>query len=228
MEFQNKNNLCVGIIMDGNRRWAKEQGKPAVFGHRAGYEKLKEVVGWAHEEGVSHLTAYAFSTENWKRSEEEVGGLMGLFRTALSSDDLFKNENVRVSFIGERDRFDEDLQRALEQVEEKTKEHAGVHVVIALSYGGRAEIISAIQKMSNEARAGITEESFSEHLWTAGIPDPDIIIRTGGRHRLSNFLPWQSVYSELFFVDIFWPAFAKDEFSAILAEYEARDRRRGK
>lgn len=230
MDMNKENNTapeCIGIIMDGNRRWAKAQGKPAIFGHHAGYEKLKETVLWAKEAGVSYLIAYAFSTENWKRSQEEVGALRGLFREAFSRDDFFKKEGIRVSFIGERQRLDDDIQTALTRIENETVASNGTHLLVALSYGGRAEIVSAIKRIPPRALADINEETFAEYLWTKGVPDPDIIIRTGGDKRLSNFLPWQSVYSEFFFIDTFWPAFSKEEFSAILAEYNARERRKG-
>ncbi|MCI0565591.1 polyprenyl diphosphate synthase [bacterium] len=219
---------CIGIIMDGNRRWAKERGRPSFEGHAAGYEKLKETVLWAKEAGISYMVAYVFSTENWKRTEEEVSYLMDLIRRM--ADDLAaearKNE-MKVRFIGTKERLALDIQKKIDEVEEKTREFSRFELVIALSYGGREEILSAVRALLREKREDANEEAFSRALWTASIPDPDLIIRTGGEKRLSGFLPWQTVYSELFFVDTYWPAFTKNDFLEILKEFSTRERRRG-
>ena len=213
--------------MDGNRRWAKGRGVPAALGHKAGFEKLKEVISWCGEVGVSTLTVYAFSTENWQRSPLEVAALMQLFSGAI--DDLLAQGQgtERISFIGERSHFPVVMTKKMDELSEKTKHHSGVHIVIALSYGGRAEIIDAIHRIPSDKLSTISESEFSNLLWTSGIPDPDLIIRTSGEQRLSNFLPWQSTYSELAFTDTLWPDMSKDEFVSILEDYRARVRRRG-
>lgn len=218
---------CVGIIMDGNRRWAKEHSLSKLEGHRYGYERATECVRWARDCGVKHFALYAFSTENWNRESAEVSYLMDLFYESMKKQmrELGK-EGVRIRFAGQRERFSKDLQQAMDDTEKETAQNTAITLWVCLSYGGRAEIVAA----ANAAAAGgeITENSLAEHLWTAGMPDPDIIIRTSGEKRLSGFLPWQAVYSELFFTDTFWPDFSKKEFDAILAEYAQRERRRGK
>ncbi len=221
---------CVGVIMDGNRRWARARNLPTVEGHRVGYGKLKEFVGWATDAGVGTVIVYAFSTENWNRSAEEVSYLMDLFRTVVATEAKeLKEKNVRLSFIGDRARFSPDLQELMRRAESDTATGTAGSLVVALSYGGRAEIVAAVRALvaSGVASADITEERFAKELWTASIPDPDLVIRTGGETRLSNFLPWQSVYSELFFTGTLWPDFSEEEFKRILAEYATRERRRG-
>lgn len=219
---------CVGIIMDGNRRWAKEKGLPQLEGHRLGYEKLKEAVKWAREAGVKNVIVYAFSTENWNRSGDEVSYLMDLFRLMLKKDlKKFKQEKARLRIIGERRRFAPDIQKLMNVAEEETAENDEVTLGICLSYGGRSEILQAANR-AIDAGKQIDEKTFSQYLWTSGMPDPDIIIRTSGEHRLSGFLPWQSVYSELFFTKTYWPAFSKKEFLDILEEFSNRNRRNGK
>lgn len=220
---------CVGIIMDGNRRWAKAQGKPGFEGHRAGYDTLTQVVGWAREAKIPHVVAYAFSTENWQRSEDEVGYLMKLFRFVIENEvDRMIAERIRIRFIGERERFPEDLQRGMERIEEATANEYDITLHIAVSYGGRAEILAAVNALQVDGRGTVNEEEFSQKLWSYPMPDPDIIIRTGGDMRLSGFLAWQSVYSELFFLPTLWPDFSHTEFLEILAEFHVRERRRGK
>lgn len=223
---------CLGLIMDGNRRWAKVHGLPAFEGHRCGYEKLTDLLSWCKEAGVKHVVVYAFSTENWKRTEEEVGYLMQLFRTVIFKEtERFKKENGRVKFIGQKERFDKDIREGMEKMEKETAD-GEYALYVCISYGGRAEIFSAVQKLAKEKTpeeiAALTEEKFGGLLWTNGMPEPDIVIRTGGEKRLSNFLTWQSVYSELFFSDTLWPEFSKEEFTGILEEYAKRERRRGK
>ncbi|MBI2047928.1 MAG: di-trans,poly-cis-decaprenylcistransferase [Parcubacteria group bacterium] len=221
---------CIGIIMDGNRRWAKSHGFSTYEGHKKGYEKLKDVVGWAKEAGTHSLIVYAFSTENWNRTKEEVSYLMDLFRTVLKDEvHVLAGEFTRVRFLGTKHRFSPDIRTMMEEVEEKTKTETKFTLGVALSYGGRAEILAAAEALCSmeNSQKEITEENFSKYLWTAGMSDPDIIIRTGGERRLSNFLPWQSVYTELFFVDTLWPDFSKEEFEEILKEFSERERRRG-
>jgi undecaprenyl diphosphate synthase len=220
----------IGMIMDGNRRYAKEHGLPLLGGHEAGKEKLKEVVSWCKEAGVKNLIVFAFSTENWNRSDEEVGYLMKLLKTTLGDEaEELRKEGARLRFAGQKERFDAELQKIMNEAEEKTKD-GEVTLWLALSYGGRAEILNAVKNIAAKGLKSeeITEESFSNELWTAGMPDPDIILRTSGEKRLSGFLPWQGVYSELFFIDTYWPAFSKEEFDAILREYDERERRFGK
>lgn len=219
---------CVGIILDGNRRWAKARGLSKLEGHHAGMEKLTDTVRFVRESGVRHLIVYAFSTENWNRKEEEVAYLMDLFRESMQKQmRTLGKEGVRVRFVGQRDRFSADLQKAMSDTEEETSQNDALTLWVCLSYGGRAEIAAAARAAAG-AGEEITEESLARHLWTAGMPDPDIIIRTGGEQRLSGFLTWQSVYSELFFVDAFWPDFDEKTFDAVLAEFATRERRRGK
>jgi len=219
---------CVGIIMDGNRRWAKEHGVPVFEGHRVGYERSKDVTEWAKEAGIETIILYAFSTENWKRSEEEKSGLFKLLRMFLEHEaEKLNKENIKITFIGQRELFDGDIKEGIVRIEKETEKNTGLHLAIALSYGGRAEIVDAAKRMTASQREDLTEESFPELLWTKDIPDPDIIIRTGGDMRLSNFLLWQSAYAELFFTPTLWPAFSKEEFAEIIGEYENRERRRG-
>lgn len=220
---------CIGFILDGNRRWAKERGLPTLEGHRVGLlKKLLESLSWMQEENIPYFIFYMFSTENWSRHHSEVTYLMDLFRE-VSRDRLgdLKKQGIKAKFIGQRHRFARDLQSLMTEVEQETKDGTNGTAVFALSYGGRAEIVHAINRILKE-KESITEEEFGNYLWTAGIPDPDLIIRTGGVMRLSNFLPWQSVYSELFFTDTLWPDFSKEEFCSILKEYTARERRYGK
>lgn len=220
---------CIGIIMDGNRRWARERNLPVFEGHAEGYRRLQDILRWAREAGVPHVVAYAFSTENWQRSEEEVGYLMKLFRSILEQEtqNMIK-ERIHVRFVGDRTRFSEDMQAMMEKMEAATIENHEVTLHLLMSYGGRAEIVAAANALLGEGASIATEDAFGHNLWSYPMPDPDIIIRSGGEKRLSGFLPWQSIYSELFFIDTFWPAFTKEEFSTILAEFAARERRRGK
>ena len=219
---------CVGVIMDGNRRFARERGLPLLEGHRQGYEKLKEVVDWCKEAGVKSLIVYALSIENWNRAPEEVAYLLDLFRIVIR-DEVAKlhKEKVAVRFIGDLSRFPADLQEMMRETERHNPKDAEHTLGIASSYGGRSEVLHAANVLREHGEEA-TEESFSRALFTHGIPDPDIIIRTGGEMRLSGFLPWQSVYSELFFVPTYWPAFSKKEFTDILEQYASRERRFGK
>jgi undecaprenyl diphosphate synthase len=217
----------VGIILDGNRRWAKEKGLPSLAGHTEGLDNLERAAEWIKNAGVRHLVVYAFSTENWRRSPEEVSHLLGLFlKAAREQLARLSERQVRVRFVGERERFSQELRDAMREVEEKSA-RGTFTLWVCLSYGGRAEIVEAARAMQHGAEE-ITEESFAKHLWTAGMPDPDIVIRTGGAKRLSNFLLWQSAYSELFFVDTYWPDFSEAELKRILDDYGARERRMGR
>ncbi len=222
---------CVGIIMDGNRRWAKSKGLELLEGHTKGGDTLKNTVLWARDLGVEHIIFYTFSTENWNRSEEEVSYLISLIGKFIKSDlDCFNIEGGVLHYVGDLSRFSSDLQKIFLDSEEKTAGNKGPHVYFALNYGGRAEILSAVKKIvsENPKQEDITEDYFKKHLQTGNMPDPDIIIRTSGEMRLSGFLPWQGVYSELFFTKTLWPDFTKEEFQKILEEYRGRDRRIGK
>ena len=213
--------------MDGNRRWAKEHGVFKLEGHRAGVETLKATVRLARDRGIKHIVVYAFSTENWGREAEEVSYLMNLFHEALNKEmkELGK-EGVRARFVGQRERFAENLQKEMAIIENETAGNNAITLWCGLSYGGRAEIVEAAKAAAKVGE--VTEESLASRLWTAGMPEPDLIIRTGGEKRLSGFLPWQTIYSELFFSDTLWPDFSAEEFDAILAEFVTRERRRGK
>lgn len=218
---------CLGVIMDGNRRWAKAHGLPKIEGHRHGYERAIECARWVRDRGVKHFVLYAFSTENWNRTNEEVSYLMDILR-GMATEGLTQlaKEDIRIRFIGTRDRLAPDVIDAIEKAE-KESERNSFTMWICLSYGGRAEITAAAIAVV-AAGVPITEESLHAHFWSAQMPDPDIIIRTSGEKRLSNFLLWQAAYSELFFIDIFWPDFSEKELDAILTEFAVRERRRGK
>lgn len=219
---------CLGFIMDGNRRFAREQGLETIAGHVAGKDKLIEVMRWSKEAGVRHLVVYAFSTENWQRSEAEVAGLLGLFSQGIKELEAEARRDFVVRFIGRRNDFSSELQAEMQHLENDTVlGDDKLTLWIALSYGGRAEIVEAVN-LAVRGGEVVTEESFAKLLWSADMPDPDLIVRTGGEVRLSNFLPWQSVYSELHFTPTYWPAFTKEEFNSILETYAARERRKGK
>ncbi len=225
----------VAIIMDGNGRWAQSRGLPRAAGHKQGAEAVERVVRAASEMGVKYLTLFAFSTENWKRPEEEVAGLMGLLRVYLRSKtaDMHKN-NVRLQIIGDRARLGSDILASIESAEELTKNNTGVTVVMALSYSGRWDMQQAMQRIAAQVQQGdlqpseITSEAISANLSTANIPDPDLIIRTSGEQRISNFLLWQGAYSEYVFTDTHWPDFDASAFETAVLSYQQRDRRFGK
>ena len=215
--------------MDGNRRYAKAKGLPTLEGHRMGYHKLRDVLSWTKEAGINEIIVYAFSTENWNRTTEEVGYLMNLFREMIATmTKEAKEKQTRLIFLGERTRFAEDILQAIERAEQETRMYVSLTFGIALSYGGRTEIIDAIHRIPKEKLETISEDEFAQLLWTKEMCDPDLIIRTSGEERLSNFLPWQSVYSELVFTKTLWPDFSKEEFLSILKNYSERERRLGK
>lgn len=221
----------VGIIMDGNRRWAKAKGLPTLEGHRRGYDKLKDLSDWAEEKGIEYVTVYAFSTENWGRSEAEVSYLMDLFRLLLKKDlQYFHKKGKRLRFIGDLSRLAPDLQKGIEEAEALTAKNTKGTLCSCISYGGRGEIVNAAKKMIEKGikPEEVTEENFSKFLYAPDIPDPELIIRSGGEMRLSGFLPWQSVYSEFFFPKTFWPDFSKEDFFGILDEFAKRKINHGK
>jgi len=220
--------LSVGIIMDGNRRWAREKGVSTKDGQVEGYTTLmtllRDYARLRDEHGIRHYIFYALSSENWNRAEEEVAGLLSLLRRALSEieDEIARiDEAPAIRFIGDMSRFEESIQTRMKEIEERTKDNKGT-VALALSYGGRDEIVRAAQNTKD-----FSEEGIGKALDTAGIPDPDIIIRTGGEKRLSNFLLWQAAYSELFFINIYWPDFTSDTLIDCVREYNVRERRHG-
>jgi undecaprenyl diphosphate synthase len=219
---------CVGIILDGNRRFAKAQGLPQLEGHRRGASTLEKIVLHMRDRGIPHIAAYVFSTENWERSPEEVSYLMELIiEGAKEHITRLKEEGVRVRVIGERTRLSARVRAAIESMEEGSTEGHATTLWLCLSYGGRTEIIEAAQALAADGTK-ITEESLRDAMWSKEMPDPDLIIRTSGEMRLSNFLLWQAAYSELFFTDTLWPDFSPEEFDRILDEYGTRERRRGR
>ncbi len=226
--------MHVAIIMDGNGRWARARALPRTAGHRRGAEAVRKTVRGAAELGVGYLTLYGFSSENWKRPASEVDDLMTLLRFYLRSEiaELHKN-GVKLKVIGERQRLAPDIVSLIEQAEAQTAANTRLVLTVALSYGGRSEIVGATRRLAEEAAAGrldpadIDDRAFERHLTTSGVPDPDLIIRTSGEQRLSNFLLWQSAYSELIFVDTLWPDFDKEELQRAIQEFHRRERRYG-
>ena len=224
----------IAIILDGNGRWAKKRGMPRSYGHVKGCENLEDICEVAKELGVKYLTVYAFSTENWKRSKEEVDGLMKLFRNYLKKCiKISQKNNMRVKVIGDVSAFDPDIQESIAKLENYSKDFTELHFQIALNYGSRDEITRAVNRMLEDQKAGkletpVEEETISNYLDTAGIPDPDLMIRTSGEQRLSNYLMWQHAYSEFYFTDVPWPKFDKAELVKALEAYTIRDRRYGK
>ena len=223
----------IAIIMDGNGRWAKKRGMPRSFGHVKGCENLEDICEVAKELGVKYLTVYAFSTENWKRSKEEVDGLMKLFRNYLKKCiKISQKNNMRVKVIGDITAFDSDIQESIEKLEDFSKDFTDLHFQIALNYGSRDEITRAVNRMLEDQKAGkleipVSEDTISGYLDTAGLPDPDLMIRTSGELRLSNYLLWQLAYSEFYFTDVPWPDFKKEELVKAIEKYNERDRRYG-
>lgn len=221
----------IAIIMDGNRRWAKEHNLPSAAGHKKGVTSLRNVVRACDEFGVKYLTVYAFSTENWKRSKEEVDFLMDLVAVTLKNelDDMDK-EDVKISFIGDRSRLSDKLQKVTSNAQDKTKNNSGVNLQIALNYGSRDEIVNAVKSIidNNYKSDDITADVISKHLYTKDIPDPDILIRTGGEKRISNYLLWQIAYSEVIVVDEYWPEFDRCSLLKCIEEFNRRQRRYGK
>ena len=235
MKF-NKENMPkhIAIIMDGNRRWAKAKGKPAAFGHKAGAKTLENIVRYANKIGLKYITVYAFSTENWKRAEDEVNALMMLLQNYL--DEYSKradSENIRVKILGDITVLSQGMQKSIINCMERTQNNTGVTFNIALNYGGRDEIIKAIKNIAKQVQneeidiEKINEETISNNLYTAGQPDPDLLIRTSGEIRLSNFLPWQLVYSEFLFIDKNWPDFTEEDLDNAIVEYQKRTRKFG-
>lgn len=225
----------IAVIMDGNRRWAKEKHLPSAMGHSKGVESLKNILKACHSYGVEYLTVYAFSTENWNRSQDEVNFLMTLLANTLKNElaELDENE-VRIKFIGDIDGLNPNLQKILRNSEAQTKNNTGVKLQIAFNYGSRMEITRACKNIAQQVKDGlinlddITENTISGNLFTAEIPDPDLLIRTGGEKRISNYLMWQCAYSEIYVTDTYWPEFDKNSLADAIFEYGRRTRRFGK
>lgn len=224
----------VAIILDGNGRWAKKKGMPRTYGHVKGCENLEKICSVAKELGVKYLTVYAFSTENWKRSKEEVDALMKLFRNYMKKCIKISRDNkMQVRVIGDPTAFDLDLQEKIKELEEYSSQYDELYFQIALNYGSRDEIKRAVQKMAEDVKAEklnpeeISEQTISDYLDTKGLPDPDLLIRTSGEERLSNFLMWQLAYTEFYFTDVPWPDFSKEELEKAIETYNHRDRRYG-
>ena len=224
----------IAIIMDGNRRWARNKGLPVSLGHKEGAKTLEKIVRYANKIGIKHITVYAFSTENWKRSQEEVSTLMGILRWYLKDcvKKSMKN-NVRCRVIGRKEELSPDIVQSIENLEEKTKNNTGLNFTIAINYGGRDEITRAVKKIAADVKAGkinpddITEQTITDNLDTRELPDPDLLIRTSGEQRLSNYLPWQLAYTEFYFTPVPWPDFTKEELIKAVEAYNHRDRRYG-
>ena len=219
---------CLGVIMDGNRRWARARGLPTIMGHQKGYEKFHELIEWCVASGVLHVVVYAFSSENWNRSPDEVAHLMELMRTLLKHNVVeLQEQHAVVRIVGDLTRFPQDIQESVAALHATPAADPRVHVWICASYGGRAELCAAFETLRSQGTGVFTEDVVTRALWTAGMPDPDLIIRLGGQQRLSNFLLWQAAYSELLFLPTLWPDFSHEEFTAALTAYAARNRRYG-
>jgi undecaprenyl diphosphate synthase len=226
---ENKLPKHIGIIMDGNGRWAKARGKNRLVGHREGVESVRVIVEASKKIGIQNLTLYAFSTENWKRATEEVNGLMLLFEQFLKSEKkLMLKENIRLRIIGRKEGVSERLLRVIDEVEKETYlPNPSLELNIAFNYGGRAEIVDGINKLLSEGKKKISEDEFKNYLYNTYIPDPELIIRTSGEFRTSNFLLWQSAYSEYYITDVFWPDFRENEYKKAIDSYIKRERRFG-
>ncbi len=224
----------IAIIMDGNRRWAKNKGLPVSYGHKEGAKTLEKIVRYANNIGIKHITVYAFSTENWKRTEEEVSTLMNLFQSYL--DDYSKradSENIKVKILGSQQGLSEKMKKSIEKCMERTKNNTGITFNIALNYGGRDEIVNAVKNIANQVKEDkikiedINEQYISDNLYTKNQPDPDLLIRTSGEVRLSNFLPWQLVYTEFLFIEKNWPEFSEEDLDEAIEKYKNRNRKFG-
>lgn len=220
--------------MDGNGRWARKQGQQRLFGHNEGVESVRACTEYAAQAGVKYLSIFAFSEENWNRSEEEVAGLMTLmFKSVLGERETFRRNHIRFRVIGNRAKLPSDLLKQIEMVEKETEENDGMQLIVMLSYSGKWDIVQAASRYAADVASGkvsgeLTEDVFAGYLATAGVPDPDLMIRTSGELRISNYMLWQCAYTEFYFTDTLWPDFRKEEFAAALEAYSSRDRRYGK
>ncbi len=219
----------IAIIMDGNGRWAKKRSMPRSAGHVAGAKTFKNIARYCNKIGLKYLTVYAFSTENWKRPKDEVEGIMNLLRDYLKDAENFKNENIKVKFIGDLEPLADDIKELIKKDEDGSKDATGLNLSIAINYGGKDEITKAVRKIVDEGipAAEITEQTISDRLYTGGMPDPDFIIRPSGEYRLSNYLIWQSAYAEYWFSDVLWPDFTPKHLEKAIDDYNHRNRRFG-
>lgn len=227
--------IHLGLIMDGNRRWAKEKGLPSLIGHKQGAETLINIAKYCNKKGIKFLTVYAFSTENWKRTKEEVGYLMKLFESYLNDFlERLGEENIKINFLGTKENLDKKLITKMEEVEESTKNNTGLNLMVAFNYGGRLEIVDTVKKISTLVKDGdlkiedITEELFNQNLYTEGKEDIDLIVRTSGEMRTSNFLPWQSIYAEFLPTEKYWPDFNEKDIDFCIETFSKRQIRKGK
>jgi undecaprenyl diphosphate synthase len=230
----NANPKHVAIIMDGNGRWAQKRGWPRLYGHRAGLEAVRRLVRWAPKHGIEYLTLFAFSTENWRRPRFEVEGLFALLQEYVEQETAeLIEQGVRVCFLGEREGLPATAARVASRCEKETAAGSRLHLNIALNYGGRREILQAVQKLAAKVEVGklraadLKAADFEAHLFTQGLPDPDLLIRTSGENRLSNFLLWQLAYTELYFTPVLWPDFSEEDLTVALSDYRQRERRFG-
>jgi|SRR6185369_23417 len=219
----------VAFIMDGNRRWARAHKVPLVVGHTKGYQMIEPLIAYAHKKNISHLTFWAFSTENWNRDKKEVEILLQIFRRLFQSQIVKRlhKKGVKINVLGDIDAFPKDIAERVRKIIDDTKNNTAITVNIGLNYGGRAEILQAVNRLLQDKKETVNEEEFALYLYTKNMPDPELIIRTSGEERLSGFLPWQSAYSELYFSKVYWPDFNEKEFEKALDEFEKRKRRFG-
>ncbi len=219
----------IAIIMDGNGRWAKKRLMPRTAGHKVGLDTFVNTVDACSDLGIQCLTVYAFSTENWNREQTEVEALMKLMSSGITKyEPEMKRKNIRLKLVGDIDRFENKYREALIGVEERLAKNTGMLLCICLSYGGRQEIVHAVNRLLEQGKTNITAEDISANLYTAGVPDPDLVVRTSGEYRISNFLLWQSAYAEYYFTDVYWPDFDKNELQKALDSYAQRERRFGR
>lgn len=235
MLFKKRNKLPenlpehIAIIMDGNGRWAKKRGLPRTSGHSAGAKTFQNIARYCNKIGIKYLTVYAFSTENWKRPKDEVDAIMKLLHDYLVDSVNFKDENIRVRFLGDLSRLSDELNGLIADAENDSKNATGLNLNVALNYGGRDEIVNAVRKLAAKGAdlTALTEQELSDNLYTSGMPDPDLIIRPSGEYRLSNYLIWQSAYAEYWFTDTLWPDFSEKDIDKAIISFASRDRRYG-
>ncbi len=235
MLFKKRNKLPenlpehIAIIMDGNGRWAKKRGLPRTSGHSAGAKTFQNIARYCNKIGIKYLTVYAFSTENWKRPKDEVDAIMKLLHDYLVDSVNFKDENIRVRFLGDLSRLSDELNGLIADAENNSKNATGLNLNVALNYGGRDEIVNAVRKLAAKGAdlTALTEQELSDNLYTSGMPDPDLIIRPSGEYRLSNYLIWQSAYAEYWFTDTLWPDFSEKDIDKAIISFASRDRRYG-
>lgn len=219
----------IAIIMDGNGRWAKKRLMPRTAGHKAGLDTFVDIADACNDIGIEYLTVYAFSSENWNRAPEEVGALMELMSRGITKyEPEMVKRNVKLKLLGDLSRFEPQYRDALLGVQERLSKNDGMTLCICLSYGGRQELVNAFNELIKEGKTDITASDIERHLYSAGVPDPDLVIRTSGEYRISNFLLWQSAYSEYYFTDVYWPDFNKDELLKAIEDYSKRERRYGR